>query len=51
MQPREFFVWVERYRPQTLADCILPSSVRHSLQGILDNQDTPNLLLCGKAGT
>ena len=51
MEAREFFVWVEKYRPQTLDDCILSSSVMHSLRGILEKQDTPNLLFCGKAGT
>ena len=51
MQPREFYVWVEKYRPQTLDDCILPTALKQSLRGILEKQDTPNLLLCGKAGT
>ena len=51
MQTREFYVWVEKYRPQTIDDCILPPAVMHSLRGILEKQDTPNLLFCGKAGT
>jgi DNA polymerase III delta prime subunit len=51
MIAREQFVWVEKYRPQTLKECILPQSVEASLQGILSQQDTPNLLLAGKAGT
>lgn len=51
MQQREFYVWVEKYRPQTLDECILPIAVKQSLQGILKQQDTTNLLLTGKAGT
>lgn len=51
MQPREQFVWVEKYRPQTLKDCILPTAVEASLRGILSQQNSPNLLLTGKAGT
>jgi DNA polymerase III delta prime subunit len=51
MITREFFVWVEKYRPQTLGDCILPTSVRQTLNGILQQSDMPNLLLTGKAGT
>lgn len=47
---REMFVWTERYRPQTLNDCILPSSVIATLRGIVTQQDTTNLLLVGKAG-
>ena len=51
MNTREFFVWVEKYRPQTLNDCILPSSVQQTLAGIMTQADLPNLLLTGKAGT
>ena len=51
MNTREFFVWVEKYRPQTLGDCILPSSVQQTLAGIMAQADLPNLLLTGKAGT
>jgi len=51
MQTREFYVWVEKYRPQTIDDCILSPAVMQSLRGILEKQDTPNLLFCGKAGT
>lgn len=51
MSTREQFVWVEKYRPQTLDDCILPKSVEASLRGILSQQNSVNLLLAGKAGT
>jgi len=51
MNKREFFAWVEAYRPQTLDECILSESVRATLQGIINQQDMPNLLLTGKAGT
>lgn len=51
MEPREQFVWVEKYRPQTIDDCILPLATTKMLNGILELQDTPNLLLHGRAGT
>lgn len=51
MEPREYFAWVEKYRPQTLADCILTKSVRQTFNGLLQQQDTPHLLLAGSAGT
>ena len=50
-QDREHFAWVEKYRPQTLDECILTEAVRATFQGILAQQDTPNLLLHGRAGT
>jgi DNA polymerase III delta prime subunit len=50
MAPREHFAWVEKYRPQTLDDCILPDSIKQTFNGILSQKDTPNLLLTGRAG-
>ena len=48
---REQFVWVERYRPQTLDECILPETLRASLQGVLQQkQDIPHMLFSGRAG-
>ena len=51
MSMREQFVWVERYRPQSIDECILPAGVEATLRNILDKHDTVNLLLTGKAGT
>lgn len=49
-EAREHFAWVEKYRPKTLADCILPEATKQTFAGILAKGDTPNLLLHGKAG-
>lgn len=43
-------VWVEKYRPQTIEECILPKEIKATLQGFVDNNDMPNLILAGKAG-
>ena len=51
MEPREHFAWVEKYRPQTLSDCILPKSVKDTLIAAVQQKDTTNLLLVGRAGT
>jgi DNA polymerase III delta prime subunit len=51
MEPREHFVWVEKYRPQTLDECILPTSVKQTLTAAVQQKDTTNLLLVGRAGT
>jgi DNA polymerase III delta prime subunit len=50
METREFFAWVEKYRPQTIKDCILPKGTRESFEGILKQQETPHLLFTGRAG-
>lgn len=43
--------WVEKYRPQSVKDCILPKQVRNLGLGIVSSGEMPNLLLCGTAGT
>ena len=47
----EEFLWVERYRPKTIDDCILPESIKTTFDEILKTGDLPNLLLAGTAGT
>ena len=44
------FLWVEKYRPKTIDDCILPESSKKSFQGFLKQGEIPNLLLSGSAG-
>ncbi len=44
------FLWVEKYRPQTVEDCILPADVKNTFQAFIDNGEIPNLLLSGTAG-
>lgn len=44
------FLWVEEYRPHTIEDCILPSSIKESFNGFLNQKEIPNLMLCGSAG-
>lgn len=44
-------LWVEKYRPQTIADCILPKNLRKQFDDIVKGGRIPNLLLCGTAGT
>lgn len=50
MESREHFAWVEKYRPRTLDECILPETVKATFVGILAKGDTPNLLFHGQAG-
>ena len=46
----KLFLWVEKYRPKTIEDCILPESTKEIFQGFLEQSEIPNLLLAGTAG-
>lgn len=47
---RDEFLWVEKYRPKTVEDCILPDSIKKTFLDFLDRGEVPNLLLSGPAG-
>ena len=47
---RDEFLWVEKYRPKTIEDCILPDNIKKTFQGFLNKGEVPNLLLAGPAG-
>ena len=47
---KDDFLWVEKYRPQTIEECILPSDIKSTFQSFVNNGEIPNLLLCGTAG-
>ena len=44
------FLWVEKYRPHTVADCILPDRLKNTFQEYVDRKSIPNLMLTGSAG-
>lgn len=44
------FLWVEKYRPETVQDCILPSNIKDVFSGFLEQRQIPNLLLSGTPG-
>lgn len=44
------FLWVEKYRPHKIDECILPDGSKKSFQGFLTQGEIPNLLLSGPAG-
>jgi len=47
---RNDFVWVEKYRPNTIEECILPDNIKKTFQDFLDKGEVPNLLLSGPPG-
>ena len=44
------FLWVEKYRPTTIEECILPEDTKQVFKGFLEQGEIPNLLLSGSAG-
>lgn len=45
------FLWVEKYRPDTIMDCVLPDRLKSVFDDIVTQGEIPNMLLCGTAGT
>jgi len=46
----EQFLWVEKYRPKTVAETILPAELKATFQQFVDQKQIPNLILSGSAG-
>jgi DNA polymerase III delta prime subunit len=46
----EDFLWVEKYRPKTVEECILPEGLKKTFQEFVNQKNVPNLLLSGSAG-
>ena len=47
---KEEFLWVEKYRPKNISDCILPQETKKIFLDFVNNKEIPNLLLCGTSG-
>jgi len=43
-------LWVEKYRPHKIEDCVLPESIRNTFHNIVKSNEIQNLLLCGGPG-
>ena len=46
----EQFLWVEKYRPKTVEETILPDELKVTFQQFVDQKNIPNLILSGTAG-
>ncbi len=44
------FIWVEKYRPKTIDECILPDGIKKTFQDFLQAGEIPNMLLSGPPG-
>ena len=47
---RDEFIWVEKYRPKTIDECILPETTKKTFKEFLKKGEIPNLLLSGPPG-
>jgi len=43
-------LWVEKYRPKTIAECILPETFKKTFQEYVERKEIPNMILSGSAG-
>ena len=50
MSERTDFLWTEKYRPQTIDDCILPDHIKATFREFVEKGEIPNLLLAGPPG-
>ena len=48
---RDDFLWVEKYRPKKISDCILPSDLQEPFSEYVEQGKVPNMLLCGGPGS
>ena len=44
------FLWVEKYRPKTIDDCILSNTIKGTLNDLVKEERVPNLMFTGPAG-
>jgi DNA polymerase III delta prime subunit len=51
MLENDNYLWVEKYRPRKIADCVLPAETKKTFQEFLTSGNIPNLLLSGGPGT
>lgn len=47
----EQYLWVEKYRPNTIDECILPESLKKTFKEFISSGQLPNFLFAGSAGT
>jgi DNA polymerase III delta prime subunit len=43
-------LWVEKYRPKTVAECVLPRQLKATFQKMVDQREVQNCILLGRGG-
>jgi DNA polymerase III delta prime subunit len=46
----ELFLWVEKYRPQKIDECVLPEGLKKTFKEYVEKGQLPTFLFCGTAG-
>ena len=46
----ETFLWVEKHRPSTINDCVLPENLKKTFREFVEDKHIPNLILSGGPG-
>ena len=46
----ESLLWVEKYRPRTIEDCILPETIKTTLRDVVKQNKIPNMMFTGTSG-
>ena len=46
----ESLLWVEKYRPKTIDDCILPETIKTTLRDVVKQNKIPNMMFTGTSG-
>jgi DNA polymerase III delta prime subunit len=47
---KELFLWVEKYRPRTIDDCVLTKELKDTFKSIISSGKIPNMILSGSPG-
>ena len=43
-------IWVEKYRPACIEDCIIPNTIKHNLEQMIIHRNVPNLMIHSTLG-
>ena len=46
----ESLLWVEKYRPKSIEDCILPETIKRTLRDVVSQNKIPNMMFTGTSG-
>ena len=46
----ETFLWVEKYRPTKINECVLPENLKNTFKEFVEDKHIPNLILSGGPG-
>lgn len=46
----DHYLWVEKYRPQTIDECVLPDNLKKTFKDFINSGELPTFLFCGTAG-